>query len=230
MNLPLHLNHGVTVQQIGDYDVISTNFGLEVHYDLVYHVTVTVPTSYAGKTCGLCGNFNGDKNDDFQLPDGKLVKDITTFGAAWKVGLPGVVCEDGCVGDSCPKCPDNEKAKIESECSIITDPKGPFAACHDVLDPASYFRDCVYDVCVAKGGVQMLCHSISAYVIDCQDVGVKIQSWRTPELCRELFCHHVKINVFFFFVCCQNQDFLSTVSTPLSNLPSSSWACGLVHC
>ncbi|XP_062385102.1 IgGFc-binding protein-like [Sardina pilchardus] len=29
----------------------------------------------------------------------------------------------------------------------------------------------------------MLCHSINAYVIDCQDVGVKVLNWRTPSLC-----------------------------------------------
>ncbi|KAL2080289.1 hypothetical protein ACEWY4_024082 [Coilia grayii] len=186
LNLPLILNNGeIVVQQIGNNDVISTNFGLKVTYDLVYHVTVTVPASYAGKTCGLCGNFNGRKDDEFQLPDGKLTKDVTTFGASWKVGVPGVVCEDGCVGNNCPKCPESEKTKIQSECSIITDPNGPFAACHAVIDPASYYRDCVYDVCVAglKRGIQMLCHSINAYVIDCQDVGVKVLNWRTPELC-----------------------------------------------
>ncbi|KAL2080288.1 hypothetical protein ACEWY4_024081 [Coilia grayii] len=186
LNLPLTLNNGqIVVQQIGNNDVISTNFGLKVAYDLIYHVTVTVPTSYAGKTCGLCGNFNDKKDDEFQLPDGKLTKDVTAFGASWKVGVPGVVCEDGCVGDSCPKCPESERTKIESDCSIITDPKGPFAACHAVLDPESYYRDCVYDVCVSglKRGIQMLCHSINAYVIDCQDVGVQVLNWRTPELC-----------------------------------------------
>ncbi|XP_076157955.1 alpha-tectorin-like [Alosa pseudoharengus] len=183
MNLPVNLNEGqIVIQQIGANDVISTNFGLKVTYDLVYHVTVTVPDTYAGKTCGLCGNFNGKTDDEFQLPDGKITKDVTAFGSSWKVGLPGVVCENGCEGDNCPKCPASERPKIESECSIITDPKGPFAACHDVIDPASYYRDCVYDVCVAEG-IQMLCHSINAYVIDCQDVGVKVLNWRTPNLC-----------------------------------------------
>ncbi|XP_041932222.1 IgGFc-binding protein-like [Alosa sapidissima] len=183
MNLPVNLNEGqVVVQQIGSNDVISIDFGLKVTYDLVYHVTVTVPGTYADKTCGLCGNINGKTDDEFQLPDGKITKDVTAFGSSWKVGVPGVVCENGCEGDNCPKCPASERPKIESECSIITDPKGPFAACHDVIEPASYYRDCVYDVCVAEG-IQMLCHSINAYVIDCQDMGVKVLNWRTPSLC-----------------------------------------------
>ncbi|XP_031442533.1 IgGFc-binding protein-like [Clupea harengus] len=188
MNVPLNLNdEQIVVKQVGSNYVISTDFGLKVTYDLVYHVTVTVPGNYRDKTCGLCGNFNGNKDDEFQLPDGKMTKDVTTFGASWKVGVPGVVCEDGCVGDSCPKCPASEMKEIDSDCSILTDPKGPFAVCHAVIDPASYFRDCVYDVCVAgaKGHTQMLCHSINAYVIDCQDIGTKVLNWRSQSLCRK---------------------------------------------
>ena len=188
MNVPLNLNdEQIVVKQVGSNYVISTDFGLKVTYDLVYHVTVTVPGNYRDKTCGLCGNFNGNKDDEFQLPDGKMTKDVTTFGASWKVGVPGVVCEDGCVGDSCPKCPASEMKEIDSDCSILTDPKGPFAVCHAVIDPASYYRDCVYDVCVAgaKGHTQMLCHSINAYVIDCQDIGTKVLNWRSQSLCRK---------------------------------------------
>ena len=29
-----------------------------------YRVTVTAPDDYAGKTCGICGNWNGDEEDD----------------------------------------------------------------------------------------------------------------------------------------------------------------------
>lgn len=161
------------------------DFGLRVTYDLVYHVTITLPGNYRGRTCGLCGNFNNNKTDEFQLPDGIISKDSQAFGAAWKVHVPGVVCDDGCSGDLCPKCDSSDKAAIEAKCAIITNPTGPFAACHDVIDPASYFRDCVYDVCLAKGDQSMLCHSIAAYMLDCQDFGAKIQDWRSPSLCRE---------------------------------------------
>uniref|UniRef100_A0AAY4EYN3 VWFD domain-containing protein n=1 Tax=Denticeps clupeoides TaxID=299321 RepID=A0AAY4EYN3_9TELE len=180
-NLPLNLNDGqIQAYQDGMQDVIITDFGLKVTYDLVYYVTVTVPSSYHGKTCGLCGNFNGNKDDDFQLPDGKETNDIKDFGAAWKVGVEGVVCDDGCSGDLCPKCDEKKKRIFESDCSIIRNPSGPFAACLNVIDPEPYFRDCVYDVCVGEGDRDMLCHSIASYVSDCQDFGVPIKNWRTP--------------------------------------------------
>uniref|UniRef100_A0A667WZ93 VWFD domain-containing protein n=1 Tax=Myripristis murdjan TaxID=586833 RepID=A0A667WZ93_9TELE len=185
LHLPLNLNKGaVMVYQDGTNDVILTDFGLKVTYDLVYHVTVTVPGNYRSKTCGLCGNFNGNREDEFQLPDGKVTKDLQAFGAAWRESVPGVVCEDGCSGDVCPVCDDSRKAVLEKDCAIITDATGPFAACHNIIDPASYYRDCIYDVCIADGNRNTLCLSINAYMLDCQDVGANIQDWRSSSFCR----------------------------------------------
>ncbi|XP_017338014.1 IgGFc-binding protein [Ictalurus punctatus] len=183
-NIPVNLNEGeVIVQQEGYNNVISTNFGLRVAYDMIYHVTVTVPSTYLGKTCGMCGNYNGNKNDDFLLPDGKETKELKTFGAAWKVAVPGVVCDDGCSGDFCPKCSEDKKLIFEKDCSIITNPDGPFAACHSVINPDSYFQDCVYDVCTTEGDQHMLCHSIAAYMTACHDFEVHVNNWRTPTFC-----------------------------------------------
>uniref|UniRef100_UPI003AAD5D82 alpha-tectorin-like n=1 Tax=Centroberyx gerrardi TaxID=166262 RepID=UPI003AAD5D82 len=150
---------------------------------MIYHVTVTVPGNYRGKTCGLCGNFNDNKADEFQLPDGKVTKNLLTFGAAWKVAVPGVFCEDGCSGERCPKCDSSLKETFERDCQIITDAYGPFAACHNRISAVSYYNDCVYDVCQAKGARSVLCQSISAYMSDCQTAGVKISNWRTPHFC-----------------------------------------------
>ncbi|CAL8364796.1 unnamed protein product [Arctogadus glacialis] len=183
-HIPLNLNEGkVQVYQDGYNYVILTDFGLRVTYDMIYHITVTVPSNYMDHTCGLCGNFNDNNADDFTLPDGKVTKDVQSFGAAWKVAVRGVVCEDGCSGDLCPKCDDTKKEVFEKDCQVLTDPKGPFAACHNVIDPASYFRDCVYDVCMVNGDTAVLCDSIGAYMMDCQTFGVKIPTWRTPTFC-----------------------------------------------
>ncbi len=214
-HLPQNLNNGaVQVYQEGTNDVITTDFGLRVTYDLVYHITVTVPGNYRGKTCGLCGNFDDSSTDDFELQDGTMTNNLQTFGAAWKVPVPGVVCEDGCSGDICPKCDESETAAIEAKCSIITDSTGPFAACQSVIDPAPYFRDCVYDVCMDNDNQTMLCHSIAAYMLDCQDFGVKVQNWRSASFCREsthlyYFIVHLMStqtsNLFniFLFICCK---------------------------
>ncbi|XP_049458303.1 IgGFc-binding protein-like [Epinephelus fuscoguttatus] len=182
--IPLNLNDGqVEVFQEGFHYAITTDFGLKVTYDMIYKVTVTVPGNYKDKTCGLCGNYSDIKTDEFELPDGNTTKDIQSFGAAWKMSMQGVVCEDGCSGDQCPKCNSTLKKIFEKDCESITNSHGAFAACHSQLSPESYYRDCVYDVCMSHGDRNVLCSSISAYLTDCQTIGVKINNWRTSDFC-----------------------------------------------
>ncbi|XP_070690944.1 IgGFc-binding protein [Pempheris klunzingeri] len=184
--LPLNLNDGaVLVYQEGMHYVIATNFGLLVTYDLVYHVTVTVPGNYRGKVCGLCGNYNGSQKDDFQMPDRQLTNNVNVFGKSWKVTIPNVVCENGCEGDYCPKCDPARKAVFSKStyCGIVTSTTGPFAVCHSKLDPQPYFDDCVFDVCASNGDGKVLCNSIAAYGFNCHMAGVDVINWRTASFC-----------------------------------------------
>ncbi|XP_035492191.1 IgGFc-binding protein [Scophthalmus maximus] len=184
--LPLNLNDGaVLVYQEGMHYVIATNFGLLVTYDLVYHVTVTVPGNYRDKLCGLCGNYNGDKKDDFQMPNRKLANNVNAFGKSWKVTVPNVVCANGCEGDRCPQCEPARKAVFSKPtyCGIVTAPNGPFAVCHSTLDPQSYFDNCVFDVCASNGDGKVLCNSIAAYAFNCHNAGVDVKNWRTASFC-----------------------------------------------
>lgn len=40
---------------------------------------------YSGKTCGLCGNYNGNKGDDLLTPAGLVEPLVVDFGNAWKL-------------------------------------------------------------------------------------------------------------------------------------------------
>lgn len=175
------------VYQHGRRYVIETDFGLLVTYDLVYHVTVTVPGNYRGKVCGLCGNFNDDKKDDFKLPNGQVTKYVNTFGRSWKVAIAGVVCNDGCSGNNCPACKPNHKAVFSKStyCGIITAPKGPFASCHHKLNPQPFFDNCVFDLCASNGDGNVLCSSTAAYAFNCHMAGVDVNNWRTASFCRK---------------------------------------------
>ncbi|XP_071062157.1 IgGFc-binding protein [Pseudochaenichthys georgianus] len=184
--LPVNLNDGaVLVYQEGLRYVIATDFGLIVTYDLVYHVTVTVPGNYRAKVCGLCGNFNGEQKDDFQMPNRKPSNNVNVFGKSWKVTIPNVVCENGCKGKNCPVCDPARKAVFSKStyCGIVTAANGPFAACHSKLDPQPYFADCVFDVCASNGDGKVLCNSIAAYAFNCHMAGVDVKNWRTPSFC-----------------------------------------------
>ncbi|XP_059575337.1 IgGFc-binding protein [Alligator mississippiensis] len=183
-NLPVIMAGGqLRVYQHGRNIMIQTSFGLTVSYDLVYHVRVTVPWKYQGQVCGLCGNYNKDGKDEFSLPGGSLAPDTAAFGSAWKV--PGVSCTDGCGGNSCPVCEGGKVEKLQQEnyCGILSAEYGPFADCHNSVDPSPYFSSCVYDLCLGREDSQILCWSIQSYVMACQDAGVNIQLWRSDSFC-----------------------------------------------
>lgn len=187
LNLPLSLDNGLLrVTQEGKNIVVRTDFGLTVLYDTVYYVEVIVPSTYQGKMCGLCGNYNKKDSDDFMLPGGRTTENVDEFGKAWAVDLPGNVC-GGC-GGQCPVC---EPAKANlyrtaDSCGIIIAPNGPFKVCHSKIDPAAYLSNCVFDVCALDGDKDTLCNSVQSYALACQSEGVKIQPWRSSSFCRKI--------------------------------------------
>ncbi len=165
--------------------VITTGFGLRVTHDLSNYVTVTIPGNYRHTTCGLCGDFDGDPSNDLRLPDGNVTQDVNVFRSAWKVDVPGAVCEDGCEGDACLDCNPRLKAIFEKPpyCGVLVDPNGPFAACHAMLNYSTYLNDCVFDACASDGNSKVVCDSVARYAFSCHTAGVIIQNWRTDSFC-----------------------------------------------
>ncbi|XP_044847312.1 IgGFc-binding protein-like isoform X2 [Mauremys mutica] len=185
-NLPVIVADGrLRAYQHGTNILVQTNFGLTVSYDLVYQTRVTISESYEGETCGLCGNYNGQEDEEFLLPDGRTVPDAAAFGSAWEVQIPGASCTDRCAGNSCPVCEEKKKEvfKWHNSCGLLTDPDGPFAACHGTVSPSVYQSNCLYDLCLGNGDAQVLCHSIHSYVTACQEAGAPILPWRNTTFC-----------------------------------------------
>uniref|UniRef100_A0A8D3B7F2 Alpha-tectorin-like n=1 Tax=Scophthalmus maximus TaxID=52904 RepID=A0A8D3B7F2_SCOMX len=180
-NLPVLLNGNVSVFASGSRTFISAAFGLSVTYDGWSTVSISVPSNYSGKTCGLCGNFNGNQTDDFHTPSGTIVNTPDEFGTSWKVA-GNYTCSDGC-GSSCPRCTNELPAR--AQCEVIRAADGPLSFCHEQVDPAPYFNDCVFDVCVSgNAGQDLLCRAIQAYVSACQSANVRIYPWRQNTTCR----------------------------------------------
>uniref|UniRef100_A0A663DZN1 Uncharacterized protein n=1 Tax=Aquila chrysaetos chrysaetos TaxID=223781 RepID=A0A663DZN1_AQUCH len=46
----------------------------------------------AGKTCGICGKYDAEKEREYQMPSGYLAKDAVSFGQSW------IISEDPCAG------------------------------------------------------------------------------------------------------------------------------------
>ncbi|XP_005414138.1 PREDICTED: IgGFc-binding protein isoform X1 [Chinchilla lanigera] len=175
----------VRVTAEGRNMILQTTKGLRVLFDGDAHVLMSIPSPFRGRTCGLCGNFNGNWSDDFVLPDGKVAPSVEAFGTAWRAPDSSSGCSEGCGSQGCPVCLAEETATYESNeaCGRLQDEQGPFSACHEVISPSEYFRQCVYDQCASKGNVAFLCRSLAAYTADCQAAGATVKSWRTDSFC-----------------------------------------------
>ena len=62
---PVSTIRGVKIYLSGKFVVLETDFGLRVRFDGNHHADVTLPTSYNGLLCGMCGK----SWVPFQAPD-----------------------------------------------------------------------------------------------------------------------------------------------------------------
>ncbi len=92
----------------------SSRLALVSEWPMTSLTTSLLPSlaTTATKPAGLCGDFDGDPSNDLRLPDGNVTQDVNVFRSAWKVDVPGAVCEDGCEGDACLDCNPRLKASL----------------------------------------------------------------------------------------------------------------------
>ncbi|XP_072282847.1 IgGFc-binding protein-like [Pyxicephalus adspersus] len=186
VRLPLTLEDDrIVINQEGANVILQTDFGLKILYDTIYHVVLNISSSYSGKMGGLCGNFNGNDKDEFQLPNGQVVTNVNSFGASWKVNITRPKCGAGCEDGTCPVCntAQLEQYSATTSCGMIINPTGPFQACHSKVNPNDYFNHCIYDSWAVDGKNNILCKSLQAYAAACHSVGGVVLSWRSPTFC-----------------------------------------------
>ena len=145
---------------------VVVNFGL-------YYLSVAVPDNYAGKMCGLIGTNDGNRSNDYQLPNGTVVNEPTPeFEMAWRVDLPN----QGCVHmlpQPPPSCQGSALQDAQAFCSELQLPKGPFSLCHGIIPPEMPFNDCVLDHCICDEDV-CACSVILNYAERCRAEGITV--------------------------------------------------------
>uniref|UniRef100_A0A6I8RRU0 Provisional ortholog of Fc fragment of IgG-binding protein n=1 Tax=Xenopus tropicalis TaxID=8364 RepID=A0A6I8RRU0_XENTR len=183
-NLPLTLSSGrISVFRSGRHCIIQSQLGLRVAFDWDARVAVTIPSSYAGSVCGLCGNFNNQPDDDLMTLDGSITTDSIEFGNSWKVAdLPG--CSGGAPENCNLTALEKVQRKSKTECGMILDKKGPFRECHSIIPPEDYFQDCIFDMCAYGKRPDISCRLINGYTSACQEAGANIYPWRSEEFCK----------------------------------------------
>ncbi|XP_058622663.1 mucin-2-like isoform X1 [Onychostoma macrolepis] len=173
------------ISSAGLYVVIEVEGLLNLIWDKKTSVMIQLNHKLKSKVCGLCGNFDGNANNDFMKHNGEVVTDPEDFGNSWKVN---------------PSCPDvtnvmhpcdanpHRRAWAIKQCRIITTPV--FTDCHSLVDSGPYYDACVRDTCACDSGgdCDCLCTAVAAYAAECHKRGACV-AWRRPDFC-PLFCDY----------------------------------------
>ncbi|KAJ8031641.1 IgGFc-binding protein [Holothuria leucospilota] len=155
--------------------VIETSFQLSIIFQSPHTAKIKVyHEMHLGRTCGLCGTCNRNPRDEFSLPNGELSLTAAEFGNAWATDARECVDDTGE-----PACEENSEAEREAFdlCSVLTSVIGPFASCHDFVDPEPLFDTCSYDVCAVPEKEEALCDNLAVYARSCQEAGGSPGHW-----------------------------------------------------
>ena len=108
-DLPVDLEGGVSITQSGIRGVIKTEIGVEISFDWSTFALVSLSSSYYGNVDGLCGNYNGEKEDELKKTAGTAYANVTAWAGSWSVvDWDYHHCEAGC-----PQCsPQDQKRYV----------------------------------------------------------------------------------------------------------------------
>ncbi|XP_072277625.1 mucin-5B-like [Pyxicephalus adspersus] len=169
--------------------IIKAKNGLTLVWDKKTGISIRVTEDFQHNLCGLCGNYDGNSNNDFNTRGHCTVEDVLEFGNSWKI-LP--TCPD--VNDVVEPCDVNpfRKPWAQRQCSVIL--SDTFKPCHSQVDPSNYYETCVKDSCACDegGDCDCFCTAIASYAKACLSHCVCVE-WRTPERC-PVFCEYYNEN------------------------------------
>ncbi|XP_062859721.1 mucin-2-like [Trichomycterus rosablanca] len=185
----VHLDNGTEIpykiHSVGIYLVIEAKNDLVVLWDKKTSLMVRLGPSFMGKVCGLCGNYDGNSNNDFMTRGGEEVVEPFEFGNSWSIST---TCpKASSVLSSCDMRPHRQAWAIK-QCSIIM--SDVFSSCHSLVESIPYYDACVQDTCACDtgGDCECFCTAVAAYASACTKKGACIL-WRSPDVC-PLFCDY----------------------------------------
>ncbi|XP_071530009.1 uncharacterized protein [Panulirus ornatus] len=157
-----------------------TDMGLVLQWDRGTRAYLRLDPMWQGKVRGLCGNYNGDEQDDFQTPSGGSSEvSVKIFGDSWR--LQNYCPDSALIKDTCSLHP-HRKVWAADQCAVLK--TETFAPCHSEVPVEPYEERCQFDACGCDtgGDCHCLCTAIAAYAHECNIHGVYIK-WRTPNFC-----------------------------------------------
>ncbi|XP_024118852.1 otogelin isoform X2 [Oryzias melastigma] len=179
LQLPHHIHH-LQLEQISQYVLVTQQQGFTLAWEgRTGSVYIKLSPEFVGGTCGLCGNFNADVQDDMTTSYGVLTHDLEMFGNSWMEMEPQQIpCPP--VGSSftspCAGVDVQALMRVEEVCSMLLNP--PFQSCHDFVSPLPYMTSCSNDLCKSGPSGDVVCQVLSEYARACAHADHPLHDWR----------------------------------------------------
>ncbi|XP_035695721.1 uncharacterized protein LOC118429347 [Branchiostoma floridae] len=185
-SLPVCLNRKVYISISGLNVLIETDRCFSLTYDGNHKVEINVPASYKGKLSGMCGNYNGQPNDDNLFPGGQVASTSLLYGNSWIAPdddtCPDTTPQDNFDSNDIP--PGDRQIYLHpSKCGLLNAVNGPFRTCHSIVSPSEFVETCVFDMAAYRGDQLVLCQNLQAYADACVSAGGKPKQWRRSGFC-----------------------------------------------
>ncbi|XP_072020463.1 alpha-tectorin-like [Amphiura filiformis] len=164
---PTFLLHRVTVLPKSSHVAVITDFGLEVLWNGMHSVEISIPASYKGAMQGLCGTYSLTEQST-------RIEQPAAYFNQWALPDNDTDCENVDEESTAPVCDDtNHLQEAERRCNDIINGEGVFQDCHHVIDPTGFYDSCVFDTCAVMTDDELeYCESIEAYAEACRIAGV----------------------------------------------------------
>ena len=183
----------------GHPHVVLKTSGIDLYWDGLSRLSVTVAQKWKGKLCGLCGNYNNDSMDDLQTRAGVLATSTTEFADSWQ---DNDTSQESCFSQSISQaaCGASKTIEVVIRCdSLLGD---DFSPCNTIVDPFPFIDACFYDDCICneQSHENCYCNSLLTYAAICADHGIILPTQRNFNCCKyiESLKHLYKI---FFHSC-----------------------------
>ncbi|XP_033114357.1 SCO-spondin-like [Anneissia japonica] len=208
-----HSEDGMSIESLGVYLIYQGINGIKVSFDGRASVYVHMPEIYNDNVCGLCGNFDGESENDLVMYPftGSMANSDAEFGNRMKSGTR-TECADVPL-DQTHTCDaiesDQEAMNVARErCNYIY--SEVFEACHNDVDPEAYHGLCMYHMCNCdiRSGEVCECESMTQYSRACAQKNI-VLNWRSETFC-DLTCDNGMVYSECSSACprvCENADF-----------------------
>ncbi|XP_069037970.1 otogelin [Lepisosteus oculatus] len=179
---PPHSVHDVEIERISQYILVTQQHGFTLAWDgIKASVYLKMSPEYVGRTCGLCGNFNADVQDDLKTSFGLLTHDVALFGNSWMETEPLQQMCSTVPADYTSPCSSHDpraQQNMHEWCGLLLKP--PFKYCHEFVSPFPFMASCFNDLCITgpNANDEVLCQTLAEYARACAHSDHPLHDWR----------------------------------------------------